>query len=537
MAANVERLAAALRSGAPRAEEATVRGRTPSRSALRSPARLSSSRRRSISSSAGPRGCSRSSPPRRSWSSVAAVVRVPRRLEARVARLLPPVISAVGLTALVAAVYLVVVLGLGRPPTHEERTAARALDRRCRRQRAAVRTGAPAARRLLEPARARRARRARRAPPDVRRAALPRHPARRAPAPARGIAAVARSRSIRPRSGPAPAGVLERIASEPERGPAAAPADRVRGSDPRARRRLRSGPSRRLAAAAARRPGRRARARRSDGARRGALRPDRRRTRGRRRAVRRAGRRASSPNWRVRSALALRNVAARLGPAGLARRSFAGRPTSFALSRARVVAAADAERRRIERDLHDGAQQHLVALEANLGAVARAHRLGPRGSARRFSASFAPRSRRRCRTSATSPTASTRRCSRIGACPRRSRNAARRATIPARLDAATAGRYDPEVEATVYFCCLEALQNAAKHAGDGRPRHDPALGEGGRLRFEVADDGSGLDPASTAFGAGLTNMRDRLGAIGGDLRIESSLGRARASSGTIPLER
>jgi signal transduction histidine kinase len=115
-------------------------------------------------------------------------------------------------------------------------------------------------------------------------------------------------------------------------------------------------------------------------------------------------------------------------------------------------------------------------------------------------------------------------------------NAARRASIAARLDAATVSRYDPEVEATVYFCCVEALQNAAKHAGDGARATIRLWEQEGGLRFEVADDGAGLDPARTTFGAGLTNMRDRLEAVGGDLRIDSSLGRGTRVVGTIPLE-
>ena len=94
-----------------------------------------------------------------------------------------------------------------------------------------------------------------------------------------------------------------------------------------------------------------------------------------------------------------------------------------------------------------------------------------------------------------------------------------------------------QVEATVYFCCLEALQNAGKHAGEGARATMRLYEDEDALLFEVADDGPGLDPARTTFGTGLTNMRDRLEAIGGDLRIESTIGRGTRVVGTIPLVR
>jgi signal transduction histidine kinase len=103
--------------------------------------------------------------------------------------------------------------------------------------------------------------------------------------------------------------------------------------------------------------------------------------------------------------------------------------------------------------------------------------------------------------------------------------------------ASAARRYDPAVEAAVYFCCLEALSNAAKHAGEGARATVRVWEDDGDLRFEVADDGSGLDPARGGGGAGLTNMRDRLGAIGGSLRIESVPGRGTIVGGAIPLTR
>ena len=114
--------------------------------------------------------------------------------------------------------------------------------------------------------------------------------------------------------------------------------------------------------------------------------------------------------------------------------------------------------------------------------------------------------------------------------------AARGAPIATRIEATDLSRFDPEVEATVYFCCLEALQNAAKHAGQGaRATVRVWEGEGGLL-FEVVDDGDGFASEHGRRGAGITNMQDRLGAIRGDLRIESAPGRGTRVIGTIPLD-
>ena len=92
-----------------------------------------------------------------------------------------------------------------------------------------------------------------------------------------------------------------------------------------------------------------------------------------------------------------------------------------------------------------------------------------------------------------------------------------------------------EIESTVYFCCLEVLQNVAKHAGDAAAATVRVWEEARGLLFEVSDDGAGFDPARAAGGAGLASMTERLGAIGGSLRIESAPGRGARVVGTIPL--
>ena len=97
------------------------------------------------------------------------------------------------------------------------------------------------------------------------------------------------------------------------------------------------------------------------------------------------------------------------------------------------------------------------------------------------------------------------------------------------------GRYSHEIETAAYFCCLEALQNAAKHA-HGASAAVIELSDDGTLRVEVRDDGAGFDVATVDHGSGLVNMRDRLSAVGGELATESSLGRGARIVITIPLD-
>jgi signal transduction histidine kinase len=205
-------------------------------------------------------------------------------------------------------------------------------------------------------------------------------------------------------------------------------------------------------------------------------------------------------------------------------------------SRARVVSAADAERRRIERDLHDGAQQQLVALCVNLRlarelsgsdpaeATALLEQLGNDVEA-------ALEDLRELAHGIYPPLLADR-----GLAEALSAVAAR-APIRTRLEAAVTRRYPPQVEATVYFCCLEALQNAGKYAGPAASATVRVMEKEGGLLFEISDDGAGFDPDRRARGAGLANMTDRLGALGGSLRIESSPGQGARVAGTIPLTR
>jgi signal transduction histidine kinase len=109
---------------------------------------------------------------------------------------------------------------------------------------------------------------------------------------------------------------------------------------------------------------------------------------------------------------------------------------------------------------------------------------------------------------------------------------ARKATIPVDVDADGLGRYPQDVEAAVYFCCLEALQNVGKYANATAARITLAEAAG-VLRFEVADDGDGFDRAAVTFGSGMQGMADRLDAIGGSLEVRSSPGSGTTVVGSL----
>jgi signal transduction histidine kinase len=205
-------------------------------------------------------------------------------------------------------------------------------------------------------------------------------------------------------------------------------------------------------------------------------------------------------------------------------------------SRARVVAAADAERRRIERDLHDGAQQHLVALAVNLRLARELAESDPAGARAVLDelAGDVHEALEEIRDLAHGiyPQLLVDRGLSEGL-----RAAVSRAPVLARLEAGAIGRYPAEVEATVYFCCLEALQNVGKHAGPDARATLRVWEEQGGLHFEVADDGSGFDPRTEPRGSGLTNMSDRLGALGGRLSVLSAPGDGTRVAGAVPLRR
>ena len=104
-----------------------------------------------------------------------------------------------------------------------------------------------------------------------------------------------------------------------------------------------------------------------------------------------------------------------------------------------------------------------------------------------------------------------------------------------RVEALGIGRYTEDVETGVYFCIMEAIQNAAKHAGDGATVRVTLRAESpGRLSFEVADDGAGFDSAAVESGFGFASMTERMSALDGHLEIASKPGRGTTVSGTLP---
>ena len=205
-------------------------------------------------------------------------------------------------------------------------------------------------------------------------------------------------------------------------------------------------------------------------------------------------------------------------------------------SRRRLVTTADAERKRIERDLHDGAQQHLVALAVGIRLVrdSLATCVSPAdvelldeldrgvresiGSLRDLAHGIYPP------------------LLRDSGLEEALRAAAKRSPLAVTVSATGLGRHPEQVEAAVYFCCLEALANAGKHA-PGASVTVTLQAVPGELRFEVADTGPGFDPASTPAGAGLSNMADRIGALGGEIAWRASPGHGTVVVGRTPVPR
>lgn len=202
-------------------------------------------------------------------------------------------------------------------------------------------------------------------------------------------------------------------------------------------------------------------------------------------------------------------------------------------SRARIVASGDAERRRVERNLHDGAQQRLVALAVNLRLTRDIVGEDPTAGAEMIDELIGE----------VQETIQELRELAHGIYPpllvdsglgEALRAAANRSPLDVSLEADGIARYPSEVEAAVYFCCLEALQNAAKHAPQATVEVR-VWEESGGLLFSVTDDGPGFDAGSAQRGHGFTNMADRLGAIGGSVRWESEPGHGAQVRGSIPL--
>ena len=205
-------------------------------------------------------------------------------------------------------------------------------------------------------------------------------------------------------------------------------------------------------------------------------------------------------------------------------------------SRRRVVELSDAERHRLERNIHDGAQQHLVALSVSLGLARVQCDSDPTGAGATLDA-LVPAVRRT-----------------LAELDDLGRGIYPRALIVGGVADALATlasdtppavtlsvpepkvRWPPELEAAVYFTCAEAIQNATKHAHASRVEVRLAA-TSAEMSFEVRDDGQGFELPQESLGTGLSGMRDRVEALGGALAVSSSPGRGTTVRGQLPLPR
>jgi signal transduction histidine kinase len=200
-------------------------------------------------------------------------------------------------------------------------------------------------------------------------------------------------------------------------------------------------------------------------------------------------------------------------------------------SRARIVEAEHAERRRIERDLHDGAQQRLVALRMHLALVG--EKLGPPQQQQMLDSlglevDEAIQELRDLAHGLYPPLLAQ---SGLGTALTA---VGRRSGMRVRVYEHGLSRHPEPVEITVYFCCVECLQNAAKHAGAGASVTVTLTEGDDAIAFCVEDDGAGFDVATVVRGSGLTNLTDRVAAVGGTVQIVSRPGRGTRITGHVP---
>jgi signal transduction histidine kinase len=201
-------------------------------------------------------------------------------------------------------------------------------------------------------------------------------------------------------------------------------------------------------------------------------------------------------------------------------------------SRQRLVAAQDEERRKLERNLHDGAQQQLVALSVKARLAQQIvhgdpDKVGQMLQQIQADTSDALENLRDLARGIYPPLLADQGL--VTALEAQ----ARKAAVPTTVEGDGIGRFGQDVEAAVYFSCLEALQNVAKYAGASRASIVLSSGNGS-LTFTVTDDGRGFDPTSTGYGSGLQGIADRLAALGGTLAVQSSPNRSTTIEGRLP---
>ena len=220
------------------------------------------------------------------------------------------------------------------------------------------------------------------------------------------------------------------------------------------------------------------------------------------------------------------DVAAQAGPV----LSNAGLISELRESRQRLVTAGDEARRRLERNLHDGAQQDLVALAIKLRLAGGVLGDDARELLEELQADTANalQNLRDLARGIYPPLLAD-----LGLVAALNAQAGK-SPVPVTVRADGIGRFPQETEAAVYFCCLEALQNTAKYARASAARITLSAADGA-LIFAVSDDGAGYDSARTPLGSGLRNMADRLAALGGRLEVRSAPGAGTTVSGRLPV--
>jgi signal transduction histidine kinase len=200
-------------------------------------------------------------------------------------------------------------------------------------------------------------------------------------------------------------------------------------------------------------------------------------------------------------------------------------------SRSRIVEAGERERRRLERDLHDGAQQRLVAIQIRLGMARepadsadlikqldaiQADAVGALEELRALAHGIYPDA-----LHLLGPGAAL-------------RSLARSSPVPIEVTDESIGRSSDAIEAAIYFCAREAIQNTAKHAGPGAKVNVTLAHRDRAIEFTVSDDGIGMPRGRDMDGVGTTSMRDRIEAVGGQLAIVSAPGQGISIHATIP---
>ena len=202
-------------------------------------------------------------------------------------------------------------------------------------------------------------------------------------------------------------------------------------------------------------------------------------------------------------------------------------------SRQRLVAAQDQERRRLERNIHDGAQQQLVALTVKLRLLEQTAERDP---------TRAREMAEQIQVDATSALDDLRDLARGIYPPLLADKGlhaaldaqARKSPVPVSVECDDLGRFPQDVEAAIYFSCLEALQNVTKYANASQVRITLDRSDG-VLTFAVADDGVGFDPGATTDGTGLQGIADRLDALGGTFAVTSGADTGTEVSGSVPV--